>query len=227
MCLIFLKEKKQKPLTKAWCKEVWDRNSDGWGMTYVTPKDGLVVLKGLVFEDFWRLFNDLQQKKIEVLVHMRMATQGLVNVANLHPFEIGSTGIYLMHNGVVSYPREDDDGYNFLYGYATKSYYSNSDESDTRLFVDRFLTPLLSAVSDPQAYIRTESFQWMMDEVGGRGNRFALSDNLGHVIVGNGTWSKTTKGMLVSNTYAFTTDKAVPKYGYNSSFPPGDARKVG
>lgn len=209
MCLIFLKEKSQKPLTQDWCKEVFERNNDGWGITYIqpVPKGKMMVRKGLKFENFWTIFNLLQEKNIDVLVHMRMATQGLVKEFNIHPFILGNTGIAFVHNGVVDYPdMEDDYGY---YGgpYGHNSAWSMSDDSDTKQFADKFLTPMLERMEDPSSFIRSKEFEWMINKVGGYSNKFAFSDDRGHVLINKDSWKRTTKGMWVSNTYAFSSDK--------------------
>lgn len=114
MCLIFKKEKQAPLISREWVKDVWLRNKDGWGIAYNRPSTGRMTIKtGLEFEDFWNTFSSLQRLPIDIVVHMRWATQGEVSLANTHPFLLSERhNIWFMHNGCVDYPEDDGTGLN-------------------------------------------------------------------------------------------------------------------
>lgn len=194
MCLIWSCE--NKIVSKEFCQDVWNRNNDGWGVLW-HHKGVLKVRKGMVFKDFWDLFSSLQSNKIlNSIIHFRMATHGPVTVDMAHPFLCHKkANIWMLHNGIVDYPEYTTD--------------SAINKSDTAFFVKRVIIPLLERVDDPNTFIRTAEFNHIMSKLGGSGNRFTFSDDLGHVIIDKDCWKKTTTGLLVSNEYAFSMDKNV------------------
>ena len=229
MCLIFKKSKDAELISNAWCQDVWQRNDDGWGIAYQRPSTSRMMVKtGMNFSDFWNTFSSLQRLPIDIVVHMRMATQGEVSPANNHPFLVSERhNIWFMHNGCTSYPDGKDDNfvsmenlsdsysndpldrYEKAYGY--NDYYYGP--SDTFLLVDRLLKPMLNNMVNASDFIRSEGFKFMMDEVGGGSNRFTFHDDHGHVILNENDWAETETGIPVSNTYAFSLDKK-PAAGY-------------
>lgn len=79
-----------------------NRNPDGAGMAYV--KDGKVHIKKGLFkiEDIVSTYNmlaDSYGKDNPMLVHFRIATQGVVGEKNCHPFPI--KGGAVIHNGIL------------------------------------------------------------------------------------------------------------------------------
>jgi hypothetical protein len=231
MCLIFIKKKNADLINREWCKDVWSRNNDGWGLAYNKPSTGHMSVKaGLTFDGFWDTFSSLQRLNIDIVAHMRMATQGEVSLKTTHPFCVSERhNIWFMHNGVTSYPEGEfvqdslddfismenleDDNYSMTYREFWEketlkpyggSYYTGP--SDTQLLVERLLTPMLDNMSNPSDFIRSEGFAFMMKEIGGT-NKYTFHDNRGHVILDAGDWSETTTGIPVSNTYAFSLDK--------------------
>lgn len=229
MCLIFKKEKKADLISREWCKDVWKRNNDGWGMAYNKPSTGRLAVKtGMTFDGFWNTFASLQRLDIEIVVHMRMATQGEVSEVNNHPYLVSERhNLWFMHNGCTSYPDEGldemadfvsmenlDEAQELSYrGFWEQNPNANSywdsygvGPSDTSLLVSRLLTPMLDNMDNPSEFIRSSGFAFMMKEVGGT-NKFTFHDDKGHVILTEGDWDETTTGIPVSNTYAFSLDK--------------------
>jgi hypothetical protein len=247
MCLIFQKEKDAKPISRAWCEDVWRRNDDGWGIAYQRPSNSRMTVKtGMKFEDFWNTFSSLQRLPIDIVVHMRMATQGEVSEANAHPFLLSERhNIWFMHNGCVDYPEAGgsmDDGFVSMenlcdldpldayesmftgYGREHVGYGGwGSGPSDTFLLASRLLKPMLNNMVNASEFIRSEGFAFLMEKVGGSdSNKFTFHDDEGHILLNRYKWDETTTGIPVSNTYAFSLDKK-PIVGYTGT---GGKRQV-
>lgn len=244
MCLIFEKSKNAPVISRAWCEDVWSRNNDGWGISYNRPSTGRMTVKtGMEFKEFWNTFSSLQTLPIDIVVHMRMATQGEISEANNHPFLLSERhNLWFMHNGCVDYPEGEEyptdnfvsmenltdldplDEYERMfvgYGSEYNSYYTGP--SDTYLLAQRLLKPMLHNMVNASDFIRTEGFAYLMEKIGGAGNKFTFHDDKGHVLLNRETWSETVTGIPVSNTYAFSLDRK-PVMGYTGA---GSLRRVG
>lgn len=122
MCLII-----QKPAGKTVPQWIIDSamtyNADGAGIMYAGNVHKWTDIKPAKLA---RKLAKLTDK--EVAIHFRMATHGRVSHGNVHPFPVAGGG-WLMHNGI-------------LHKYAPKDKFG--DVSDTRIFIDSFLNPLLA-----------------------------------------------------------------------------------
>lgn len=214
MCLIINREQGQT-ITKEFIENVFNRNRDGWGFMYNRPSDGKVVVKkGLKLDDFFAEFNPVQEKNLHCIIHFRMKTHGAIDMDNCHPFEV-TRGVYFMHNGVidVTTPKKD-------VGKA----------SDTAIFVRDILKPLLVSVKDKSSAIRSQWFQHFMEaQADSHNSRFTIMDEEGAEFYGK--WTKTTKGVWCSNTYAYSLDNPTnvaytppaTNNHYNSNYGRGNA----
>lgn len=99
MCVILVG--KVNELRKVDLKSAWTSNPHGGGIAF--PSGGRVKsIKGLMtLSALKSALRELDQES-EVALHLRYATHGAVSAKNTHPFPIGKTGEYLMHNGVLS-----------------------------------------------------------------------------------------------------------------------------
>lgn len=102
----------------------WDENPDGAGFAYL--ENGKVTIrKGFFsFGEFWKAYREHRLKAC--LIHFRWATHGVKSVDNCHPFEV-VPDVALIHNGVMAKFEPP----------------VNSDLSDTRYFVNTYLTPYI------------------------------------------------------------------------------------
>lgn len=196
MCLIINREEGQD-ISDDFFKDVAVRNKDGWGIMYVDPRTGKVsVNKGMTMDAFLGAYHKLQEKDIPCVIHFRMKTHGSVSVDNCHPFEV-TRGVYLMHNGVVdvAFSKKDKDVL-----------------SDTAVFAKDILRPMVLSMKDRVASLRSTWFTHFMDaQADSHNSRFVIMDLEGPLFFGN--WTKTTKGVWCSNTYAYTMDNPVkPAY---------------
>lgn len=195
MCLIIHREKDSE-ISAEFLENVRSKNPDGWGILYHNRRGQARVVKGLEMSDFWAKFRAFEKYNSECIIHFRYATKGSVNRDNAHPYLVlgGKNPIYLMHNGTIS----------------IEGAKKNGKLSDTRIFIRDVLKPMLEHIKNPHEFIRTKHFEFMMESVAGdNSSRFVLFDHEGSLFYGG--WYKTTKGVWVSNTYAYTVDNAYTK----------------
>lgn len=124
MCLIIVKPEGIK-IPNKYLETAMEVNDDGWGVMAWRKQQLLTVKKGLSKEDFWKVYNNFQERKLAI--HFRLASAGSVSLQNCHPFEV-SDDIWFFHNGTIS--RE------------------TGDKSDTAVFVEEILQPLKREVKN-------------------------------------------------------------------------------
>jgi len=124
MCVAIYKPEKVQ-LTKRDMVKCFRANSDGVGFSYI--EDGVAKIhKGFFnFKDFWKAFKAYQTR--ECIVHFRWTTHGTTDVDNCHPFVLANGGA-LIHNGVIEW---------------ASSSIPQDPRSDTRIFVEDFLNPVI------------------------------------------------------------------------------------
>lgn len=116
MCVILVKEKGIELPTKKVLKCCWERNPDGAGFMF-NDYGKVVIMKGfMTFEEFYlRLqtaneFYHLKEKGL--VIHFRIATSGLKDKGNCHPYPISNdnldlrksfitTELGIAHNGII------------------------------------------------------------------------------------------------------------------------------
>jgi len=138
MCVIIINHGKEVSFDSF--EKMYQRNPDGIGiMFHDMLKDSIQAVKQLVSEeelyDFWRytylpIINNKHYR--DVVIHFRYATDGDVNLENVHPysFEVNGVMAYAMHNGIMpnqyrGYSLSDDyitsDTHNFVSLYLNNS----------------------------------------------------------------------------------------------------------
>ena len=120
MCIAILKPK-DKYLDKKILQICSDNNKDGCGFAYIN-NGKIYIKKYLLFEDFWKDFEPIQEKYSNnaMLIHFRIATHGIVDTSNCHPFKLNKR-MALIHNGIIN-------------GYGDKN-----DKVDTVDFIDKVI----------------------------------------------------------------------------------------
>lgn len=116
MCVILVKERGIELPTKDVLESCWKRNPDGAGFMF-NDCDKVVIMKGfMTFEEFYlRLqtaneFYHLKEKGL--VIHFRIATSGLKDKENCHPYPISNdnldlresfitTELGIAHNGII------------------------------------------------------------------------------------------------------------------------------
>jgi hypothetical protein len=166
-------------IARKYLQNCYANNKEGAG--FAIAKDGKIEIhKGFFsFDDFWKAYQGLQ--KYAALLHFRIATHGVVNADNCHPFDVSNGKYALVHNGILPSSLHKDD----------------KNESDSKQFA-KLLEPLLEMV--PFGH---EGFGKVVGEAIGY-NKIALMNVNGKVWLFNeqkGTWNK---GVWYSNSgYAY------------------------
>jgi len=117
MCLIIVKQPKEKLPSEEFITRVWCKNSDGGGIMYVRENSNTVhMTKGFMTrESFLKKIKELNFKENDlVCLHLRKTTAGKTNKYNCHPFIADSqketigvikckstNHLFLMHNGTI------------------------------------------------------------------------------------------------------------------------------
>jgi len=206
MCLIAYAPKKSLIVPNS-LRNAHINNGDGWGIVFAQDNKLHYCKRMSSFETFKRVF-ELVPKEAPVAVHFRFRTHGEKSHDNLHPFEILSLqlgdqmDLALMHNGVIS---------------GTGIWKSNDPRSDTAVYVDEILKPIIKEKPD---IIFNTGFKRLVERDVGKHNKllFILGDS--RVIIFNEkeghTNEKEAPGVWYSNRYSLDT----PHYRSNraSSF---------
>lgn len=205
MCLIIMKKPEQR-LSPEFILSVHGRNRDGWGIMFYNRKGKSTVVKGLDLFGFQKWYNKLQHK--ELVIHFRMRTDGKINLANAHPYEV-VPGMHMMHNGVLGAYKTGRD----------------SEMSDSANFVEKEVRPIIE--KEGIDYANTPEFRARMSKFTSSWNKLVFITPKGIVLIEPHLWKHTLSGLLVSNDYAYDVDNA-SHYGRewqgvtrNSSFQAG------
>lgn len=183
MCVIIHKPKdiiiKDKDIAGA-----FESNGDGFGyMFYDSVLDKIIGRKACMknIDKIIKIFRAMDE--IEAVYHFRIMTHGKICDAQCHPFEICNKkdhgmDIYFMHNGVI----RDQKG--------------EAGESDTQMFRNSFLVPLLQ--KQPE-FIETEAFKKLMESYIGCGNKLCFMYGQGKILRLNDSSWQIHDGLNVSN----------------------------
>ena len=190
-------------------------NTDGFGVMYIDPSDGTLkteryLPKNLIAsqETFIERWEEL--KNVHAIYHLRFTTHGTTTMDNVHPFKVldkatHGRDLYFMHNGCISITSSDPE---------------DKDKSDTRLFGEYVLRPLLAEFPTALENLAVQSL--IEDYIGSSKLIFLDSDGL---VTRLGKW-ETNEGCVVSNNSYFSryertansnAHKPWKGYGYDAS----------
>lgn len=163
-------------------KNAFDHNSDGWGFMFSDAGKLVTVKEKAGFDAFKAAWANVPDDR-PVAVHFRTRTTGAINEANCHPFKVieqNGFELALMHNGTLGA--------------------GDKDKSDTLLFVDDYLRPILKKCP---GLIREASFRHVLGEAIG-GSKLVLMEGNGAIHFINpdkGDYDKATH-VWYSNLYS-------------------------
>lgn len=116
MCVILVKERGIELPTKGVLESCWKRNPDGAGFMF-NDSNKVVIMKGfMTFEEFYLRLQTANEfyhlKEKGVVIHFRIATSGLKDKGNCHPYPISNdnldlrksfilTELGIAHNGII------------------------------------------------------------------------------------------------------------------------------
>lgn len=191
MCIAVYKPK-NIVLTKKVVKTCFENNPHGAGMAFAS-QDGkrVIIEKGYFhFREFWKKFQQIQTNKA-MLIHFRVATSGIIDKKNCHPWRIDERHA-IIHNGVV----------------ANKIGIGSKDCSDTGLFVKHLLKPMFL---QNDTFWKTSAFRWIIEQAMGKNNKFALLDNNESHVIFNEEEGKWEHGVWFSNDTYKNARKSLAK----------------
>lgn len=104
----------------------WDKNPDGFGMSYVY-KGTLRIKKTMFKKNAWSLYHNVHRIAPESakILHFRIGTHGTKDISNCHPFSINKE-LCFAHNGIIKNVPDCD----------------KNERNDTRVFNDMILKNL-------------------------------------------------------------------------------------
>ena len=155
-------------------------NPHGWGVMVPKPRGGISIYRGFKTRDVMRVVDRIGPDRA-CTVHLRIATHGGINHANLHPFDFNGGRYALVHNGIIRVPIRNDE------------------RSDTWHFTHDIIAPMLKG--KPELFESPE-FPEIVEHVAGDGNKVViLRDDGAQVTAG---WSDGTEylGLWLSNEYS-------------------------
>lgn len=170
-------------------------NDDGFGVAWYNEETNLwEVMQSMRSDKLRRAVAKIPDQWAPIVVHQRFATHGAKNMANCHPFPIGTTGALLFHNGTISGTRAS----------------AKSDINDTRAYIEDELAPLVEAIGH----------EWLaepkvMDSIGSRvgGSVLGLAlPNMPELILVNEWLGEWVGNLYYSNEYSRPSYKWA-KYG--------------
>lgn len=190
MCLI-IKRPAGRIIPDEFLAEAWRKNSDGWGMGFLST-GVLVTCRGMTLDELLAANQNLPAD-CEVIVHLRKATVGDVNLRMTHPFWVRPS-LILFHNGTINSSVPLPEG-----------------KSDSWSLA-RTIRARLAGMNREQSagFVRSDAFAREANEIVG-GSMAVLFDHRGVVAfgrhwhtVGAREWCPEMAGMKVSNVTAWS-----------------------
>lgn len=192
MCIIINKEKNISLPSKELLKKCWHLNPNGGGYMY-NYENKVVIHKGFTnFEEFYShlLETNKQYNLVDknLIIHFRIATSGLVDKGNCHPFPITDStdilrstdivcGMAVAHNGVIH-------EYN----------HQKSLLNDTQLFIKEIIFNIISNAK--YDFYKTNCFKKIIEKMTD-GSRMIFLNGEG-IAIKTGHWYK-ENGLFFSN----------------------------
>jgi predicted glutamine amidotransferase len=167
MCIIIYKPENMT-LNENTLQNSWNNNPNGAGFMYA-ENNKLHIVKGLMtYEEFKTAYDPHKEK--QCVIHFRIATHGLTNKENTHPFLINKN-LGLVHNGIIH----------------KLSCNINTDMSDTWHLVEKLMKPLPGI----NKLWKLDSYQTLIEDYIGA-SKLVFMDNLGNTAIYNenlGNWN--------------------------------------
>lgn len=203
MCIAILMPMGKK-ISEETLKICFANNHDGAGLMY-TAHGEVIIDKGFMTVDtFLEAYRKLLPKlKSDLVIHFRISTSGIVDMANCHPHRI-TKKLAVVHNGILFTPP------------------AGSKESDTAIFCRDILSQL------PPKFLQSQAHTWLLENSLGAHNKLIFLDSESkYTIFGEkfGVWHE---GCWYSNTtYKHEPLNCYGAYGYDNFGCFGDRSKKG
>lgn len=179
MCIIIVKYPGTH-VSRRKLRHSWDRNKDGAGFAFVSEEGELYIDKGYFqFHEFYKALRNAEAENPHsaFIIHMRIATHGLVDITNSHPHYVNDK-LVMAHNGVLRCVNVPKD----------------STESDTILFNLNILSKL------PEGWEKSEVICTLVQSFIGHGNKLAFLNSDNETLILNEQLGEWDEGCWYSNT---------------------------
>lgn len=169
MCIAILNQNHELSLETI--SNSWHNNPQGGGMLFVNKDTNkLQSFKTFELRQFYKAYLELLDlaKDGTMILHFRIATQGVKSVDNLHPFINDVSGLGFVHNGIISQHCDRSNA-----------------KSDTALFNDDVVSKLSSD------FVYDEDLQNRMTKYVGKWNKLIFMNDDADVTIINenqGEW---------------------------------------
>ncbi len=201
MCVIVYLPKK-KNVTNAVLQDCFRANPHSIGYMYA-DRGEIFIKKFLTFKPFLKEYrSDLKTYggSSDFVVHFRIATSGLVDLENCHPFTVGKDHAFV-HNGIIS-----------GYGGVTCS--------DTNEFRTDMLEPILKSIPD---FMENDQILELLAGYVGTYNKLVFLRNCGKIALINGKQGTWENGVWFSNMgWKYTA----PAYSHFDDYSAENWRKL-
>lgn len=173
--------------------DFYSKNEDGFGA--VINDGGKVEVIKMVgsLKQTIEMYNTMVAGK-ESVIHFRMRTHGEIDLDNCHPYTVIDKRLWLAHNGVLACSNPVD-----------------SKMSDTWHIIKYMIRPV--AQSDFNMIFDPGWAKVVGNQIGG--NKFALMDDTGRVVIINKSQGVEHFDCWLSNTYAWSPTKFGYKFPYS------------
>lgn len=196
MCIIAIQPRGKK-IKESVLRNCWENNNDGAGLMY-SINGKIYVEKELdSFERFLALKKRIDTLNVNLVMHFRISTSGLIDEANIHPFKVNDS-LYFCHNGVLDITVPNGSKIN-----------------DTQIFRNVFLRGL------DRDFIYNESARLLIEYAIGNRNKFVFLDNKGQFFIINemaGTWDKGCWYSNTTYTYSYSSKYTSKGFDYWDSY---------
>ena len=157
----------------------FNSNPHGAGFALAMGR-GVEIIKGFfTFDAFCGEYEKAEATGGAMLVHFRLATHGLRDAENCHPFYVKNGKTAMIHNGIIDIPCP------------------RTEMSDTWHFNEAIIKPI--ARIDGHGLI-TGEYRDLIERAAGYGNKIAIMDGVGAVeIIGDGSGERDAGGVWYSN----------------------------
>ncbi len=195
MCLLIASN--VKVANRNWLYNGFHNNDDGAGFSYA-HEGKIVVNKGFFdFEEFYKAYTEMPD--CPNLVHFRLATGGMIDEANCHPFVLNENVVF-GHNGVFSNVK------------------ACHDFSDTYHFNEEILKPIFGKNTEG---LFTDAANELLGSFIGKGNKLAFLKSSGEITIVNHSAGRMEGESWFSNSsYTYEKKKYTPYQGQNRQSAP-------
>lgn len=188
------------PLTEDEFVTSWTNNPDGGGFTYFDEAGDLVIKKSMHRNELMSAYYEAIDKygdSSPFAIHFRIATHGLVNLDNCHPFRANANTV-VMHNGIIPVIMNKGDK-----------------RSDTRVFVEEYMSRMPKGWLDDeylfdlaQEYIGSSKIIIMTNDPKANSYLYIMNEKMGH-------WSEDGKTWYSNKSYCSSTTKKYNLTGWS------------